>query len=191
MGETKTKEIIIASGAYVSGIDGGVAEEIISVTSTPDMLRVGSLGRNIEVKPEDIIGIRVQTHTDVQQQYVSSAGGAVAGAMLAGVPGALVGGRDKKKEIKDTTNYLVITYKSCGEVNNIVLKLYSIDNNVRALTDKYDPLQNIEMPKKKHHGVLIFLIVVAIFLAIMAWGITREVQKQNNTAEKQIEFIVS
>ena len=63
-----------------------------------------SLARN------KITDIRLMTASEIQKQAVSSAGGAVAGAMLLGPIGAVIGGRAKAKQIKTKTKCLLITY---------------------------------------------------------------------------------
>lgn len=55
----------------------------------------------------------IKTDTEIQQQYISSVGGAVGGAVLFGPLGAMIGGRAKKKTIKNEVHrYLIITYQS-------------------------------------------------------------------------------
>lgn len=43
----------------------------------------------------------IKTDKEIQQQYVSSVGGAVGGAVLFGPLGAITGGRAKKKTVKE------------------------------------------------------------------------------------------
>lgn len=61
---------------------------------------------------DKVTDIAIKTETEVQQQYVSSVGGAVLGGALFGAAGAAYGGRAKKKEIKTISSYLVFTYVS-------------------------------------------------------------------------------
>ncbi|MFR0780633.1 MAG: hypothetical protein ACLSH8_13630 [Zhenhengia sp.] len=63
--------------------------------------------------------ITTTTDTEIQKQYVSSAGGAIGGYMLFGPLGGIVGGRAKKKNIKTTTHYLVITYLDDDKIKYI------------------------------------------------------------------------
>lgn len=60
------------------------------------------------------ISLTNDTEIIKQTHYASSAGGAVAGGLLFGPIGALIGGRTKKKKHTsyNATNYLVITYKN-------------------------------------------------------------------------------
>ena len=80
----------------------------------------------IKLPKEKITDISIKTDTEIQQQLVSSAGGAIAGAMLFGSLGAIIGGRVKTKKVKTTTNYLIITYKSENELKYIG---FDIQNN--------------------------------------------------------------
>jgi len=48
---------------------------------------------------------------EIQKAIVSNAGGAVAGGMMFGALGALIGGREKEKTIRNVTIYLIITYQ--------------------------------------------------------------------------------
>lgn len=76
-------------------------------------------GTTVNLEKAKVTDVSIKTDVDVQKQYVSSAGGAVAGAMIAGPLGAMVGGRAKKKETRTYTSYLIFTYVSDGEVKYI------------------------------------------------------------------------
>ena len=68
---------------------------------------------------DKITDICIKTDTEIQKQLVSSVGGAVAGAMLFGTLGAIIGGRAKTKKVKTSTDYLIITYRSDEELKYI------------------------------------------------------------------------
>lgn len=56
--------------------------------------------------------IFTRTDREIQQEYVSSAGGALAGAMMFGGLGAMIGGRAKKRTVSSKEeHYLIITYQ--------------------------------------------------------------------------------
>lgn len=57
-----------------------------------------------------ITDVSFKTNKEIQQQYVSSAGGAIAGAALLGPLGALIGGRNKRKTTRKITQCLIFTY---------------------------------------------------------------------------------
>lgn len=70
---------------------------------------------HVSLLNEKIIDICTKTETEIQQQYVSSVGGAVGGAVVFGALGAMIGGRAKKKETRTTTIYMIITYKNAED----------------------------------------------------------------------------
>lgn len=77
-----------------------------------DRLEIVAAGVEYTLKMEQIHNISIQTESNVQSQLVSSTGGAVLGAAIAGPVGAAVGGRAKKKEIRTFISYLTISYTS-------------------------------------------------------------------------------
>lgn len=60
---------------------------------------------------DKITDMCIKTETEIQTQYVSSTGGAIAGGLLFGPVGAIIGGRAKAKDKRTNTNYLIIIYK--------------------------------------------------------------------------------
>lgn len=72
----------------------------------------------------------IQTANTTQEQYVSSTGRAVAGYMLLGPVGAVIGGRARKKKVSSTTTistpetyYMILTYVDKDEVKCIALEM--------------------------------------------------------------------
>lgn len=59
--------------------------------------------------------VTIKTDEEIQKAYVSSVGGAIAGQMLFGTLGAMVGGRAKEKTTKTITSYLIFTYDKDGK----------------------------------------------------------------------------
>ena len=110
---------------HVNGLP--IPENVLcEVFSYPDRIDFNSGTTEIKLPKEKITDISIKTDTEIQQQLVSSAGGAIAGAMLFGSLGAIIGGRVKTKKVKTTTNYLIITYKSENELKYIG---FDIQNN--------------------------------------------------------------
>ena len=110
---------------HVNGLP--ITENVLcEVFSYPDRIDFKSGTTEIKLPKEKITDISIKTDTEIQQQLVSSAGGAIAGAMLFGSLGAIIGGRIKTKKVKTTTNYLIITYKSENELKYIG---FDIQNN--------------------------------------------------------------
>ncbi|MDE6591208.1 MAG: hypothetical protein K2K53_12875, partial [Oscillospiraceae bacterium] len=73
-------------------------------------LEIVSAGAEYTLKMEQVQDISIQTKSNVHSQLVSSAGGAVLGAAIAGPVGAAVGGRAKKKEVREIVSHLMISY---------------------------------------------------------------------------------
>ena len=101
---------------HVNGLP--IPENVLcEVFSYPDRIDFKSGTTEIKLPKEKITDISIKTDTEIQQQLVSSAGGAIAGAMLFGSLGAIIGGRVKTKKVKTTTNYLIITYNLNSALN--------------------------------------------------------------------------
>lgn len=97
---------------HINGLP--IAENMdCTITSADDQFIFSSGSMHFELDKSKITDICVNTEQEIQEQYVSSVGGAVGGAMLFGTLGAMIGGRAKKKKVKDETHhYLIITYQS-------------------------------------------------------------------------------
>ena len=78
-------------------------------------------GVNINLACEKIIDVAKKTDVDIQKQYVSNAGKAIAGGMVFGAAGALVGGKPKEITQDNSKYYLVIAYRENNETKNIIL----------------------------------------------------------------------
>lgn len=66
-----------------------------------------------------ITDISIKTDVEIQKQYVSSVGGAVAGGVIFGPLGAMIGGRAKQKQTRQVTQYLIFTYVDNGAIKYI------------------------------------------------------------------------
>lgn len=96
---------------HINGLP--IAENIYcSIKLEDDKFIFSSGSMHFELQKSKIKDICIRTDIEIQQYYVSSAGGAAAGAMLFGPVGAIIGGRTKMKSIKHKTYYLIITYQS-------------------------------------------------------------------------------
>lgn len=97
---------------HVNGLP--IAENVnCEITSRDNKFIFSSGAMNFELEKSKITDMCIKTDKEIQQQYVSSVGGAVGGAVLFGPIGAMIGGRTKKKTVKNEThNYLIITYQS-------------------------------------------------------------------------------
>lgn len=83
-------------------------------------------GNTFNLNINKITDICIKTDKEIQKQYVSSIGGAVAGGMVFGPLGAIVGGRAKKKNIKTINRYLIFTYLKEGNIDYIS---FDVTNN--------------------------------------------------------------
>lgn len=97
---------------HINGLP--IAENMnCTITSTPDKFIFSSGTMKFELEKNKITDMCIKTDREIQQQYVSSVGGAVGGAVLFGPVGAIIGGRAKKKTVKNEIhNYFIITYQS-------------------------------------------------------------------------------
>ena len=83
-------------------------------------------GNEFRLDKGKITEMCVKTDVEIQRQYVSSSGGAVAGAMVFGALGAIVGGRVKEKTNRTYTYYLIFTYRSNDEINYVSFEIDSV-----------------------------------------------------------------
>jgi len=80
-----------------------------------DNIIMQSSGYKFNLLKSKIKDVSIKTDTEIQKQYVSNVGGAVAGAYLLGPIGAIIGGRAKQKKSKTSTDYLIFTYDKEGK----------------------------------------------------------------------------
>ncbi|MEK4403439.1 hypothetical protein MKZ26_03210 [Sporosarcina sp. FSL K6-6792] len=107
MGELNAKEHGLLK--HVVGLP--LPENVIcDVYYREDKITIEGGGSIFNLSFSKINDMVLTTDVEIQKAYVSSAGGAVAGGMIFGPLGAIVGGRSKQKETKTTTKFLVITY---------------------------------------------------------------------------------
>lgn len=100
---------IYATFTHVNGLP--ISENLFcEVISFPNRIEFKAGTTDITLSREKITDMCVKTDVEIQQQYVSSIGGAVGGAILFGPLGAMIGGRTKKKTDKKRHTYLIITY---------------------------------------------------------------------------------
>ena len=95
---------------HISGLPI-VEDTLCEVFSFPDRIDFKAGTTEITLSKNKITDISIKTDTEIQNQAVSSVGGAV---------GAIIGGRAKDKKVKTVTNYLIITYSNDGDVKFIV-----------------------------------------------------------------------
>lgn len=86
------------------------ANMVCEIFSYPDRIEFKSGTINIILQRNKITNMYIKADTKIQERTVSSAGGAIAGAVMFGPMGAYIGGRPKIKRTKNKTQYLIITY---------------------------------------------------------------------------------
>lgn len=89
----------------------------------------------------------IQTAISKQDQYVSSAGRAVAGYMLLGPLGAAIGGRARKKTVTNKTiisksveHYLIFTYVDDNEVKCVAFEIFNT-NDAKRFVDEFQKIK--------------------------------------------------
>lgn len=98
-----------AAFTHVNGLP--ISENLLcEIFSYPNRLEFKAGTTDITLAREKITDMCIKTDVEIQQQYVSSIGGAIGGAVLFGPLGAIIGGRAKKKTNKKSQSYLIITY---------------------------------------------------------------------------------
>lgn len=110
--------IITAYGEHMAGLP--VVEGMFCmIHEFADRFCFSANGVEFNLDKAKIMDISIKTDKEITQQYVSSVGGAVAGAVLFGPLGAIVGGRAKKKKNTIVSQYLIFTYSKDGNVDYI------------------------------------------------------------------------
>lgn len=104
---------------HVNGLP--IAENLLcEVFSYLDRIEFKSGSTSIKLSRDKISDMCIKTDIDMQNQIVSSVGGAIAGGFMFGTLGAIIGGRAKAKKVKTITKYLIITYtNNQGEISYI------------------------------------------------------------------------
>lgn len=113
---------------HISGLPI-VEDTLCEVYSFPDRLDFKAGTTEITLSKDKITDMSIKTDTEIQNHAVSSVGGAVAGAMLFGAIGAVIGGRAKNKKVKTVTKYLIIIYLGDTEPKFII---FDIKNNPQS-----------------------------------------------------------
>lgn len=92
---------------------------------------------------EKIADVTVKSDMEIRKSYVSSAGGAVGGALLFGPVGAMIGGRIQEKTDATFQDYLIFTYYKNGNPEYIWFEVSSSDSDTY-----YFPIMFQKYPKE-------------------------------------------
>lgn len=110
--------INITYGSHMAGLP--LAEgTFCNIHEYCDKFIFKATGGEFTLAKDKVTDVTVKTDAEITSQYVSSVGGAVAGAVLFGPLGAIVGGRAKKKKSKTVYRYLIFTYLKGDSVDYI------------------------------------------------------------------------
>lgn len=104
---------------------------------------IESNGIKFNLYKDKILNVCIKTETEIQKQYVSSLGSAIAGGALFGPLGAIIGGRVKEKKSKNTTKYLIYTYKKDNEIDYIAFDILNGINSHKFVSDFINNPNNI------------------------------------------------
>lgn len=133
----------ICTAQHVNGLP--LAENAACIIeSFPDKFSFSSGKATFDLDKNKITDMCIKTDNELQQQYVSSIGGAVGGAMLFGPLGAIIGGRSKKKTVsRKTISYLIITYESDNTIKYIGFDVSSSIASAIMFVNEYKSNSNL------------------------------------------------
>ena len=106
-----------------------------------------ALGQEYSLPADRIISASVMTKRQMQRQYVSNAGGALAGAMLLGPVGALIGGYAGRRSISSSAKYLIFTYQDGEEIKYIVFDATGKGSQANRFKRRYKERRRMETVK--------------------------------------------
>ncbi len=111
------------------------------ISSYPDRIEFESGTTKISLARQKITDMCIKTDTEIQQQAVSSVGGAIAGGVMFGPLGAIIGGRAKNKKVKTVTKYLIITY--LNDTKEMKYIGFDIQNNIMPACKLVEEFQRL------------------------------------------------
>lgn len=130
----KKESIVIGMYNHISGLQ--LAENTsCRLFIHDDKILIEGQGIKFNLYKEKILDVCIKTETEIQKQYVSSIGGAIAGGVMFGTLGAIIGGRVKEKKSKGTTKYLIYTYKKDDTIDYISFDILNGINSHKFLSD--------------------------------------------------------
>ena len=141
--EKVKRETVNCNLQLVGGLDLA-AGSICSAVCSPESISFSASGQTFTLSPEKLIDVSVMTPQDIQTQYVSSVGGAIAGGILLGPIGAALGGSAQKKKTKIVRQYLIFAYQADPEVKYIVFDVTSAPQNGKKISKIYAYLKKNE-----------------------------------------------
>lgn len=141
--EKVKRETVNCKLQLVGGLDLA-AGSICSAMCSPEFISFSASGQTFSLSPSKLIDVSVMTPQEIQTQYVSSVGGAIAGGILLGPIGAALGGSAQKKKTKIVRQYLIFAYQADSEVKYIVFDATSAPQNGKKISKIYAYLKKNE-----------------------------------------------
>lgn len=141
--EKVKRETVNCNLQLVGGLDLA-AGSICSAVCSPESISFSASGQTFTLSPEKLIDVSVMTPQEIQTQYVSSVGGAIAGGILLGPIGAALGGSAQKKKTKIIRQYLIFAYQADAEVKYIVFDVTSAPQSGKKISKIYAYLKKNE-----------------------------------------------
>ena len=112
---------------------------VCTIAFAEDLVRIYANGAQFSLPAERVLDVHVQKEQRQQTQYVSSAGGAVAGAKIGGAFGAMLGGRIQPKTIFSVRYLLVLTYQKGAGVSYLAFSIPKGHRRIRRLARRFCP----------------------------------------------------
>lgn len=127
---------IVCTFLHVNGLP--IAENMVcQLASYPDRYDFMSGNMKFSLSKNKVADVCNKTEAEIKNQYVSSIGGAVGGAILFGPLGAIIGGRAKKRTDRTVHLYLIITYINDNEVKYIGLENIGMSNGINKIIAEF------------------------------------------------------
>lgn len=101
-------------------------------------------GQEFSLPVERLVDVDEMSKTQIQKQYVSDAGGAVAGAMVFGAIGAASWGKPELKTIRNTSSFLVFTYMDADGEQTKYIVFDSTKKSTSNFTEHFEYLKQRE-----------------------------------------------
>ena len=145
----KDEFLFVERFPYLVGLD--LPENAIcNVYCLRNRIVIEALKHEYSLPVKKIVDVSIMSKTDVQKQYVSDAGGAVAGGMVLGPLGAALWGGVKERTIANTSHFLIFTYRSADneDLKYIIFDATDRTSKAKNFTDAFKPLkrrQNIKI----------------------------------------------
>jgi hypothetical protein len=139
-----TEKRAVASGVFSHTVGLPISENTFcTLYYCPTRIEIIGNGTQFNLDFEKINDISMKTSVDIHRQYVSSAAGAVGGALLFGAVGSLIGGRVKEKQLREVHTYLIFTYSKESNVDYIA---FDVTNSLKQAGKFVDEFR--KRPKK-------------------------------------------